>query len=77
VRSMSRNSILYPYWENVARATEDLCGLLFVFQSVSFVTAAVLMIQYGRILYKSRTWSIKGIADKISDSMYERKCKRG
>ncbi len=77
VRSMSRNSILYPYWENVARATEDLCGLLFVFQIVPFVIAAVLLILYIRILYKNRTWSVKGIVTKINDAMYERKCKRG
>lgn len=77
VRSMSRNSILYPYWENIARATEDLCGLLFVFQSVSFVIAAVLLILYIRILYRNRTWSVKGIVTKINDAMYERKCKRG
>jgi len=77
VRSMSRNSILYPYWENVARATEDLCGLLFVFQIVPFVIAAVLLILYIRILYKNRTWSVKGIITKVNDAMYERKCKRG
>ena len=77
VRSMSRNSILYPYWENIARAVEDLCGVWFVVQSLSFVTAAVLLILYVRILYKNRTWSVKGIVTKISDAMYERKCKRG
>ena len=77
VRSMSRNGILYPYWENIARATEDLCGLLFVFQIVPFVIAAVLLILYIRILYKNRTWSVKGIITKVNDAMYERKCKRG
>ena len=77
VRSMSRNSILYPYWENIARATEDVCGLLFVIQTVSFVISAVLLILYIRILYKNRTWSVKGIFTGISDAMYERKCKRG
>ncbi len=77
VRSMSRNSILYPYWENTARAVEDLCGLLFVVQNVAFVIAAVLFLLYVRILYKNRTWSIKGLAGKMGDAVYERKCKRG
>lgn len=77
VRSMSRNSILYPYWENIARAAEDICGLLFVFQMISFTVAMVLLLLYVRILYKNRTWSIKGFAEKIGDAMYERKCKRG
>ena len=77
VRSMSRNSILYPYWENIARACEDLCGLLFLIQSAAFTIAAVLFILYVRILYKNRTWSVKGLIEKASDAMYERKCKRG
>ena len=77
VRSMSRNSIVYPYWENIARAAEDVCGLLFVIQSVAFIVAAFLFILYIRILYKNRTWSVKGLTAKVSDAMYERKCKRG
>ena len=77
VRSMSRNSILYPYWENIARAVEDVCGLLFVVQAVAFIVAAVLLGLYVRILYKRRTWSVKGLVTKVSDAMYERKCKRG
>jgi len=77
VRSMSRNSILYPYWENIARAVEDLCGVLFVIQSVAFVIAAVLLVLYIRILYKKRTWSVKELVTKAGDAMYERKSKRG
>jgi len=77
VRSMSRNSILYPYWENVARAAEDVCGLLFALQTVASVTAAVLFILYVRILYRNRTWSVKGLVIRIQDTVYERKCKRG
>ena len=77
VRSMSRNSILYPYWENIARACEDLCGLLFVIQSAAFIVAAVLLILYIRIRYKNRTWTAAKVAQRIKDAMYERKCKRG
>ena len=77
IRSMSRNSILYPYWENIARAVEDICGLLFAVQSISFVIAVVLFLWYVRILYKNRTWRTKDLFNKMSDAMYERKCKRG
>ena len=77
VRSMSRNSIIYPYWENMARAAEDMCGLLFVFQIIPFVTTAVLFLLYIRILYKNRTWTARGLVNTISDAMYERKCKKG
>lgn len=77
VRSMNRNSIIYPYWENIARAVEDICGLLFVVQTVAFAIATVLLILYVRILYKRRTWSVKALVTKVSDAMYERKCKKG
>lgn len=65
IRSMSRNSILYPYWENIARATEDVCGVLFVIQTVSFGIATVLILWYVRICYKNRTWNIKMIWERI------------
>jgi membrane protein implicated in regulation of membrane protease activity len=74
---MNRNSIIYPYWENIARAVEDICGLLFVVQTVAFAIATVLLILYVRILYKRRTWSVKTLVTKVSDAMYERKCKKG
>lgn len=78
IRSMSKNSILYPYWENIARAKEDVCGGLFILQTVSFAIAGILLIYYIRMLYKKRTWSLKKLADKISDAMYHRKSvKRG
>lgn len=67
IRSMSRNSIIYPYWENIARATEDVCGVLFVIQTVSFVTAFMLILWYIRYLYKNRTWSLRTIREGIAD----------
>ena len=54
VRSMSRNSIIYPYWENIARAAEDVCGVLFVLQMVSLLVVVVLSIWYVRKLYEKK-----------------------
>lgn len=65
IRSMSRNSIIYPYWENIARACEDVCGALFVVQTISFAIALVLILWYIRYLYKNRTWNLKTIRDGI------------
>lgn len=67
IRSMSKNSIIYPYWENIARATEDVCGALFVIQTFSFGVAAVLFLWYIWRLYKNRTWSIKTIWERIQN----------
>lgn len=73
IRSMSKNSILYPYWENIARAKEDVCAGLFVVQSIPFAIAVILLFWYVKIVYKNRTWSLKKLADKISDAMYNKK----
>jgi len=64
-RSMSRNSIIYPYWENIARACEDVCGILFIIQTVSALIAAGLLIIYLWKQYKERKWSLRGIWERI------------
>lgn len=65
VRSMSRNSIIYPYWENIARAVEDVCGVLFAVQAGTFVIAAGLFIRYVWIVFKNRTWSLRTIRERV------------
>lgn len=48
-RSMQTKPLVYPYWENQARATEDVCVLLFVLAVVDaaalLITAAVLYLK--------------------------------
>lgn len=46
-RSMQTKPLVYPYWENQARATEDVCVLLFV---LAIADAAALLIT-AAILY--------------------------
>lgn len=71
VRSMSRNGILYPYWENQARAHEDICGILFIIQAVSFCIVFVLLLWYIWHRYKTRTWRIRDLWEKCI-SLWER-----
>lgn len=66
-RSMSRNSIIYPYWENIARACEDVCGVLFIIQIAGALIATGLMIIYMWKLYKERKWSLRGIWERIQN----------
>lgn len=65
IRSMSRNSILYPYWENISRAVEDVCGALFIVQVVCFVIATTFFLWYVRYIYKNRTWTIKSVGEQM------------
>lgn len=62
IRSMSRMGIVYPYWENIARAYED------VFVLIEFVKIVLWLMTLGIILWilchelKGKQWNIK---DKI------------
>ena len=65
IRSMSRNGIIYPYWENIARAKEDVSSMILIVQVIFAVTALAFIIWYVRRVYKNRTWNIKTIFNKI------------
>lgn len=56
-RSMQTKALVYPYWENQARATEDVCVLLFVLTIVDaaalLITAIILYLQPLLALVKS------------------------
>lgn len=53
IRSMQNAAMQYPYWENVARAYEDVRALLFILQSIFLLIAMsiviVFMVIKGRI----------------------------
>ena len=73
VRSMSRNSIIYPYWENIARATEDVCGILFIIQTTSVLVSAGLLIIYLWKQYKERKRSLRGSWERIQNMWKNRR----
>lgn len=64
VRSMNSKGILYPYWENVARAMEDITAAFYMVQIVTFLVVTVLLLWYTWYRFKNRTCSIKDIWEK-------------
>lgn len=54
IRSMSQKGIIYPYWENVARAIEDICSILWLIQLITAVIFAVLVIHIVYRQWKKR-----------------------
>lgn len=73
VRSMSSKGILYPYWENEARAMEDIAAALYAGQMVTFVVAAVLTIWYVWYRFKNRTWNFQMIWERFQDFLEKRR----
>ena len=64
-RSMNGKAIIYPYWENVARGTEDILLVLTLFMLVFFVIPMTVIVIKLIILWRHRTWNIKSIWKKI------------
>ena len=64
-RSMNGKAIIYPYWENVARGTEDILLVLTVFMLLFFVIPMTVIIIKLIILWRHRTWNIKSIWKKV------------
>ena len=69
-RSMGRSGIIYPYWENAVRSTEDYAALLLVltglFAALPAVSVTVTVVLRGRKLWKTAVSTAKTkAADRI------------
>lgn len=60
-RAMNGKAIIYPYWENVARACEDILALLMLLELLflGFPVVVILIIIIG--MWKHKTWTVKGV----------------
>lgn len=52
VRSMVRSPIVYPYWENIARAYEDIFAFLLVIEAILIVFIVLVVVHFISKLYK-------------------------
>jgi Na+/H+-dicarboxylate symporter len=67
---MGRNGIIYPYWENAVRMTEDYAALLLVlfglFAVLPAISVAVTIFRLIRTLWKTTIHAVKTkTADRI------------
>ncbi len=67
-RAMNGKAIIYPYWENIARAYEDILSM-FMFFILLFVGAPVIIIIVILVLlWKRKNWTVKGVILKWKDA---------
>lgn len=68
-RAMNGKAIIYPYWENVARANEDILAFIMLGELIflGFPTIVVLIILIR--LWKKKTWTFKSILIKCKDKL--------
>lgn len=67
-RSMNGKAIIYPYWENVARAYEDILATLMLFILLFGGIPAIIIAVTIILLWKRKTWTVKGVLLKGKDA---------
>lgn len=69
-RSMAGAAMRFPYWENLARGTEDLLVIVLICQALSLAVPVLLATVFIVQAYRHRKWRAKDIFDHISDRIY-------
>ncbi|MCM1158595.1 MAG: ABC transporter permease [Bacteroidales bacterium] len=72
LRSMRTNSVKYPYWENIARVTEEQQILLFLIRALLLVFPFICLIILLRRLWKARTWTAKSVCLGLVERIREK-----
>ena len=71
LRGMQLKPVIYPYWENNARAYENIFAVIFLIeiicQVILFIMAAIIVIQ----AYRHRKWTVGQLVQKFSDWKYD------
>ncbi len=64
-RSMNGKAIIYPYWENVARAYEDILAVLMLFELLFIAYPVIIIVGALRYRWKHRTWTVKSVMARL------------
>ncbi len=64
-RSMNGKAIIYPYWENVARAYEDILAILTLFELLFLAFPVIIIIGAAVYRWKHRTWTVKSVLMRL------------
>ncbi|MBO4750994.1 MAG: ABC transporter permease, partial [Lachnospiraceae bacterium] len=64
-RAMNDKAILYPYWENIARAYEDILAILALFVVICIGVPAVITFVWLIYRWKHKKWNFQTVKDKL------------
>ncbi|MFI3237388.1 MAG: ABC transporter permease [Lachnospiraceae bacterium] len=70
IRSMGLSGITLPYWENMARAYEDMLAVMLCIQMVFIVIPSVIIIIWLWGKWLGRSWRTKDVYEKLKDKAY-------
>lgn len=70
-RGMQTKPVIYPYWENNARAYENILAVVFLIQIILaviiFIMLAIMVVQ----AYRHRKWTVGMLVNKFVDWKYD------
>lgn len=76
-RSMRTNGVIYPYWENAARLTEDYAAIfLFVALLTGFVPACCAVVLTVRTVIRTYRFLKKRVPEKVDAAVEKRREER-
>lgn len=82
IRSMNTYPIRYPYWENTARAWEDVLALVLLLQTLFLLIPSIIIVVVLWVAWKHKTWTWKDAGkfllrckDKVSERFRDEKNK--
>ena len=75
-RGMQTTGISYPFWENRARAWENILSLVFMAGCLCLFAAAVILVILIVSWYRHKKWNTGSLAKKASDWFYDRQSER-
>ena len=75
-RGMQMTGISYPFWENRARAWENILSLVFMGYCLCLFAAAVILVILIIGWYRHRKWNSASLVRKASDWIYDMQSER-
>lgn len=65
LRGISQDTVVYPYWENAARLTENTLALRLIPEAILLLFPAVSVLVWLWMLNRRRTWGLHSIRNGI------------
>lgn len=69
-RAMRTTEVRFPYWENMARAREDVCAVLLLLEVLLLVWPVLYVVLLLISAYRGRRWTAASLAQRVSDEIY-------
>ncbi|MDE7279269.1 MAG: hypothetical protein K2N26_06040, partial [Oscillospiraceae bacterium] len=83
MRSVVDGAVVYPFWENAARISEDKSALLLALQILFIVFPTVTVLYFVRLLIKNRKKlagkaidAVKRVSDRLRSRFAQRKSEK-